>query len=44
MQKNNRRNESDAYRVGKLTVLELMTVLAVLGIMVTWILRHFFAP
>ncbi len=30
------------YFTGKLTLLELMTVLALLGIGLTWFLRHYF--
>lgn len=42
MKQKNKRNEVNVYRAGRLTVLELMTVLAVLGILVTWVLRRFF--
>jgi prepilin-type N-terminal cleavage/methylation domain-containing protein len=31
------------YRIGKLTILEIMAVLAVIGVLATWVLRHFFA-
>lgn len=30
------------YRTGKLTLLELMAVLAVLGILLSWVLQQFF--
>ena len=33
----------NAYRIGRLTILEIMAVLAVLGLLATWVLHHFFA-
>lgn len=36
------RDKKNIYRLGSLTILELMTVLAVLGILLTWILHSFF--
>lgn len=30
------------YRAGRLSILELMTVLAVLGVLLTWVLQRFF--
>jgi Tfp pilus assembly protein PilE len=42
METNNEKEGANGYRIGRLTVLELMTVLAVLGILITWILRRFF--
>jgi len=41
MKKNNE-IPSGGYRVGKLTILEIMTVLAVIGLLATWVLHHFF--
>lgn len=43
MQKENDNDKSDlrAYRIGPLTLLELMTVLAVLGLLLTWIWQKF---
>jgi prepilin-type N-terminal cleavage/methylation domain-containing protein len=34
--------KKEGYRTGKLTLLELMTVLAIMGILVTWVLQRFF--
>lgn len=36
-----KKKEINKYRFGRLTLLELMAILAVLGIVVTWVLRHF---
>lgn len=37
-----KKNENDLreYRTGKLTVLQLMSLLAILGIVLTWVLQH----
>ncbi|VVC75064.1 hypothetical protein AQUSIP_03400 [Aquicella siphonis] len=43
MQTDDKKDEINVYRLGRLTVLELMAVLAVLGILATWVLRRFFA-
>lgn len=42
----NIKNEKDdlrQYRLGGLTVLQLMPTLAIVGLLSAWILRHFFA-
>lgn len=36
-------NELHAYRVGRLSILELLTFLAVLGMLLTWVCKHYFA-
>ena len=41
--KKNKEIPSSGYRIGKLTILEIMVVLAVIGLLATWVLRHFFA-
>ena len=41
MQKKNENKELRAYRMGPLTMLQLMIVLAVLGVLLTWVLRQF---
>lgn len=41
--KNNNDIPHNGYRIGKLTILEIMAVLAVIGLLATWVLRHFFA-
>lgn len=42
MQKDKEKDDLHAYRVGRLTILELMTFLAVLGILLAWVCQHFF--
>jgi prepilin-type N-terminal cleavage/methylation domain-containing protein len=42
MESNKDKKDADVYRAGKLTILELMAVLAILGILVTWVLHSFF--
>lgn len=32
----------ETYRSGSLTLLQLMSVLAILGVLATWVLWHFF--
>lgn len=34
---------SQVYRAGRLSIIELMTVLAVLGVLLTWVLQQFFS-
>lgn len=41
MDNTNQKEDLKDYRRGKLTILELMTVLAALGILLTWVLKHF---
>lgn len=43
MQTNAKKEKVNVYRVGGLTLLQLMAILAVLGIVATWVLRQFFA-
>jgi multisubunit Na+/H+ antiporter MnhF subunit len=31
------------YRIGKLTILQIMAVLAIIGLVSTWALHHFFS-
>lgn len=33
---------SGGYRVGKLTILQIMAVLAIIGLLATWVLGRFF--
>jgi len=40
---NENKNQIKGYRIGKLTILEIMSVLAVIGLLATWVLHHFFA-
>jgi uncharacterized membrane protein YciS (DUF1049 family) len=41
-QNNDQQNEdNDIYRIGRFTLLQLMSVLGTLGILMTWILHHF---
>lgn len=42
MQKKDKK-EVNVYRVGKMTILQLMAALAALGILVNWVLHSFFA-
>lgn len=42
MQKERERSNKDDYRIGRLSILELLTVLAILGGLLTWVLRQFF--
>ena len=42
MQKKTDENDLRAYRNGPLTVLQLMGVLAVLGLLAAWVLQRFF--
>ena len=42
MQKNNDENDLRAYRSGPFTLLQLMTVLAILGLLTAWVLQRFF--
>ncbi|RDI37510.1 hypothetical protein [Aquicella lusitana] len=37
----NDKNETQGRRSGRLTVLELMAVISVLGILLTWVVHHF---
>ena len=39
--KEEKKRDADIYRSGRLTVLELMTVIAILGILLTWVLQKF---
>jgi hypothetical protein len=41
MRKNHNKNEVGEHRRGRLTILQLMAVLAMLGIFATWILHSF---
>lgn len=34
--------QSGGYRIGKITILEIMAVLAVIGLLSTWVLHRFF--
>lgn len=43
MQKNEEKDNLRTHRLGRLTVLELMTFLAVLGLLIAWIWQQFFA-
>lgn len=38
-----KKNDLAAYRIGRLTILELMTFLAALGLLLAWVCKHFFA-
>lgn len=40
--KKNNKDRLLAYPTGRLTLLELMGALAVLGILLTWVIRRFF--
>lgn len=42
MQKTNDKDDLRAYRSGPLTVLELMAVIAILGLLLTWVTKHYF--
>jgi hypothetical protein len=35
-------NETSGHRLGKLTILQIMGILAVVGLLATWVLRHYF--
>lgn len=41
MDKHNEQQDLKSYRRGRLTILELMTVLSVLGVLLTWVLQRF---
>lgn len=41
--KNANKKEMAGYRIGKLSILEIMIVLAVMGLLATWVLKSFFA-
>ena len=43
MQEKNDKNDMRAYRTGSFTVLQWMAILALTGVVVTWLLQHFFA-
>lgn len=40
---NKEKQDGQVYRRGRLTILELMSVLAILGGLLTWVLQRFFA-
>jgi len=42
MQKANKVKEINVYRIGRITILQLMGVLAALGLVSTWVLHYFF--
>ncbi len=42
MEENNQQSECEQNRIRRLTILELLTVLAALGILLTWVMRRFF--
>lgn len=42
MKKTNDKEDLRAYRSGPLTVLQLMALIAVLGLLLTWVIKHFF--
>ena len=43
MEEKKKKEDLRAYRTGPLTVLELMAVLAVLGVLLAWVLHRFFS-
>jgi|GEM_PF-3465935 hypothetical protein len=42
MKDKNEKPASGGYRIGKLTILQIMAVLAVIGLLATWVLGRFF--
>jgi hypothetical protein len=41
MQQEDKKDDQGVYRIGKLSLLQLMIVVGALGVLVTWILQHF---
>jgi len=40
--KQDNQEQVKVYRLGKMTILEIMVVLAVIGLVATWVLHRFF--
>lgn len=43
MKANDKKDEVKVYRIGRITILQLMAILAIVGLVATWVLHSFFS-